>query len=271
MTFWSAYGRCYRQAWRFVVALPLIALTVVVVEGLQHIVEWMIGMYASPQGARAAADNDWRMAVGYAKVGWLFVLQYWVVRFVASDGSVKAALALDPVALRKFAWVLVYSICVSALTLQGTQLLQAAGMAPRAATFTTLAIALASFPLGTLLVPWVVGAALGDPKASPVSSARRAWGSILWGLAFSLLTMIPLMAAHYGLGLGAIGRPPALATAMLALDAVLVGYLGIMINVALVLVAERMAQRAGEPLSPGRFGRVAADAPAFPGSGMTAG
>ncbi len=68
-------------------------------------------------------------------------------------------------------------------------------------------------------------------------------GSLLWGLLFTLLLVIPPMAVHYALGLGAIGKPPALAAAMLSLDALFVGFLGILLACGHVTIAKPIAAK----------------------------
>ena len=248
MTIWTAFNRAYAESWRFVVALPLIALAVVGFEGLQHLVEWRIGMYGDVQAARATADHPARMIAGYAKVAWLLVIQFWAARFMVGH-SVRRALAPPPVALRAFAGVLLFNLALSVLTLQLPGLLQAAGLTRPLAAYASLAFMVVTTPLGVALTPWVVGAALSDPRATPLFALRRARsGLVVWALVVMLMTSLPLMVAHYVLALGAIGRPATQAIPMLAFDAVLVGFLGVVLAASQVVIGEKMAQRAGETL-----------------------
>jgi hypothetical protein len=248
MTFWRAFRMTYVEAWRFMVAAPLIAAAAIGVEGLQHLVEWRHGMYDSWAGMRAAGHDPSRMAAGGLKVLWITVLGYWVIRFVVSGGSYRATVAYDRIALRKFAGFAAFFLCLLPLTLFLPNLLQAAGVAPRTAAWAGLWSEVSSLVLGVWVIPWAVGAAAGDERAGPMFALRRAWGSVLWGLALSLATTIPPMAVHYALGYGAVGRAPALATALLAVDAVFVSFLAVALTTSQVMIAERMAQRAGEAL-----------------------
>ncbi len=249
MTLWSAFDRAYSDSWRFVVALPLIALAIVGFEGLQHLAEWHIGLYADAHAARATADHPLRMIPGYAKIAWLLVIQFWVTRFMVGR-SARRALAAPASAVRAFALVLVVQLALALLTLRLPALLQAmAGLEHRQAAAAGLVFALVTGPLGIALIPWTVGAALGDPRASPAFALRQARiGPILWGLVFTAVATLPPFLGHMVLGLGAIGRPPVQAIPMLVVDAVLVGFLGVVTSAIQVQIAARMAARDGETL-----------------------
>jgi hypothetical protein len=248
MTFWRAVHGTYAEAWRFMVAVPLIAAIAIGVEGFQHVVEWRHGMYDSWAAMHAAASDPGRMAAGVAKVLWITVLGYWVIRFVVSGGSRPTTMAFDRVAVRKFAGFTAFCILLLPLTVFLPNLLKAAGVAPRAAAWAGLVSQVASLVLGVWVVPWAVGAAAGERRSGPLFAVQRAWGSVFWGLALTLLTSIPLIAVHYALGYGAVGRGPALSLAILALDAVFVSYIAVATSTSQVMIAERMATRAGDPL-----------------------
>jgi|SRR5579859_937216 len=245
-TFTSGFLRSYAEAWRFLAALPFLGVAIVGVEGLQHFIEWRAGMYVSSSGARHAALDMGRMICGSLKVVWLSVVAFWIIRFVI-NGSPRQAMRPGGVALWGYAGVMIFVILIGVVPLW-PPLLAPAGAAQRAVSIAALLFQLVLLPLGAALTPWVVGAALGDPQANPLSALKRAWGSIWWAIGLSLAVELPLMAAHYGLGLGAIGRPGPQALAMLIADAILVGFLGVVITTAQVVVAERMAERAGEHL-----------------------
>ncbi|MBS0362086.1 MAG: hypothetical protein JSR98_11950 [Proteobacteria bacterium] len=246
MTFATGLVRTYRDAWRFLAALPLLGLAIVGVEGVQHIIEWRAGMYVSGAGAHHAATDMGRMVSGSLKVLWLYVVAFWVFRFVVS-GSPRLTLRAGPGAIRGYAWVMAFMVALGAISLW-LPVLAPAG-AQRTVSLVSLAVQLATFPLGIALTPWILGAALGDARATIGSSFRRARGSIWWGVALSLGTALPLMAIHYALGLGAVGRPELVSVSMLVADALFVGYLGVATATAQVVIAERMASRAGEALA----------------------
>jgi hypothetical protein len=247
MTLWTAFRQCYVEAWRFMIALPFIAAAVIGFEGLQHVVEWLGGMYRSFAGFKAVADDPGRMIAGLLKVGSIFLLQYWIARFVVSK-SIRKTLAFDLTAIRKFGWYFLFGFVLTSINLFVPEFFPEAGSARRAVSIFLLVVALATFPIGVILIPWGVGAALGDVRASPLFAWSRAKGSILWGSALFVLAHLPLMAAHYALGYGAVGREPPVAILMLVVDALLVSFLSIVVNTSQVLIADRMARRAGDRL-----------------------
>jgi hypothetical protein len=245
---WAALKNTYRNAWRFAVGVPLIAGLIVALEGTQHMVEWSLGMYESLEGAKAAEGGTARMAAGAVKVGALILLGYWVARFVIGGGSAERALAADPVAVRKFVPVVVYSAVLGILTHAITGIFKSLGLEGLALGIAFAAYFFLTMALGVALMPWTVGAAVADEEATPLRAFRISRGSVLWGLGFTLLVMLPPMAVHYGLNLGAIGRPPALAAAMLIADSLFVGFLGILLASGHVTIAQRMADRSGHKL-----------------------
>jgi len=247
MTFGTAWWRSFTEAWRFIVALPLVALLAIGVEGLQHLVEWQGGMYASRAGAVADADSLSRLAAGTLKVVWLNVIQFWVVRYMISGGT-REALDPEPVAVNRFGRYMVFSVVLTALTFWPPALTHGHSF-HRAATIAASVLGLVTIPLGVFVIPWAASAALGDPRASFMFGVHRAVGSILWGIALGLAVALPLLAVHYALGLGAIGQPTPVAIAMLAFDSVFVGFLGVAGCTNGVVIAERMAARAGETLA----------------------
>ena len=258
MTFWGGLRQTYIQSWRFMIAVPLIAVAVIGFEGLQHVVEWRAGLYVSPSAMRANAEDPGRLLAGLLKVGWILIVIYWTSRYFASR-SVRATLAFDPAAIRKFAWFFLTSAALSLVVILGPAALPAMGAARHAAGLALALFEIASFPIGLLLTPWGVGAALGDARAGPVFGFRRARGSVLWGCAFALVAPLPLLIAHYALGYGAAGRSPAIAISLLTVDAVLTGFLGVATAMSQAVLAERMAERAGERLAIG--GRASPPAP----------
>lgn len=248
MTFWGAAQDCFRWSARLVWTVPLLALVVLCLEGLQHLVEWRAGMYVSIAAAKAAEHDPARMAFGLAKVAGLTVLHYWTTRFIISGGSVQRTFASDPHAARKFAAYVAFALALAVTQLWLPVWMQAAGASQQQIVAAAAGALVVGLPLGTALAPWSVGAALGDPEAGPFNALRCAWGSILWGMALTLVVIGPVMVAHYVLGLGGIGQPPRVAAGMLVADTLLVGFLGILANCTPVFIAARMAGRRGVSL-----------------------
>ena len=247
MIFLNAVRRSYAEAWRFSRALVLLVAIAVGVEGLQHVVEWREGLYLSRGSAAAHAMDTGRMIAGGLKVLWLVILEYWTARFVVT-GSARQTLARDPIAIRKFAWVVALNILIGVPALYGPLLLPALGVAPRTASIAALWYQLATFPIGVFLIPWSVGAALGDPRATLGVSFKRAANAFWFGLAVVLLAPLPVLALHNALNFLAIGVSPGLAIAYLIVDAPFAAFSGVVAGVSMAIVAQRMADRAGEPL-----------------------
>lgn len=249
MKFVAAFGRAYSSAFTIALVFPIILLGLIAAEGVQHLVEWLAGMYDSRAGFSASANAPGRMISGSVKIIALTVVGYWVFRYAASNGSRQATLANDPIAVRLFALFMAYSLTLAAITLFLPQVVPGDGPARRAATLGIMALSLISYPVGVALIPWGVASALGDRRASPLFAVRRARGSILWGTGLSLAAVAPLMVAHYALGLGAIGKPHWMGIGMLAIDTLVAAFLGVVMQTVQVQIAQRMAASVGEDLA----------------------
>jgi hypothetical protein len=245
---WQAIIRAYRNAWCFASAFPLVVAAVVAFEGIQHLIEWWIGFYDSRAAAEALQHHPARLIAGIAKVGMLLALGYWLPRWTIGDKSARQTFAADPLALRRYAGVAAFTLMLTLVT-QGlpAALADASGAAK---SIGLGAMLLLSFVLNVALMPWMVGAALGDTHASPRRSLARIRGTFLWSLLFTLTVGLPLMLAHAVLAGLAIGRSPSVAAGMLVSDAILVGFLGVLLIAARVIVAGRAAARHGDVLPP---------------------
>ena len=248
MRFGEAFLRCFSDAWRFCLALPLVFLALVAVEGLQHVAEWSIGFYVSVDAFKQHANDAQRMAPGVFKVFLSYVVLYWIARWAGSGRNVRTAWRADPVAIRRFAVVVALSTVSGLFQLEGASAMHAAGLDLKTANLIVLIIMLVTYPLGFLLLPWVAGSALGGEPIGPLESARLARGSLWWAFGLTLAAMLPLMVLHYVLGYAAVGKPMAVLVPMLALDTLVAGFLIVVINQTMVLSAQRMLLRNGRTL-----------------------
>ena len=122
-----------------------------------------------------------------------------------------------------------------------------------------LLLQIASVYFTAWLVAWPVGNATIGPLASIRIMAGHFWRTVLYTLAGS----VPLMAVHYALGYGAMGRPAVLVWLMLTIDAVVAGFLALTITGSLAIAAMRAATSKGVALIPKQPGiKVGAPAPA---------
>ena len=247
ITFWAAVRTTFTRSAAFLTALPILGLVIVAVEGFQHVVESLDGMYASRAGMVSAGSDPHRLIAGTLKVFWLLLVGFWVIRFVAS-GSARVATRPSQTAIRRFAVVLLIMAVFSLMAIWPPALFAPGSQEHRQAVIAAGLAQLVTFPLGIALTPWLVGAALADRRAGPGFAIRRAWGSIWWALGVNLVVVLPLMVPHYVLSFLAVGKPAPVAGLILAIDALLVGYLGVVIGAVNVPVAARMAHRAGERL-----------------------
>ncbi|WP_375270112.1 hypothetical protein [Sphingomonas sp.] len=247
---WPSIKQMYGGAARFARVAPLLFLVPALVEFAQHVAEVQSGLYLSRDAARAVANDPTRMAFGFAKTLALLLPSYWFTRFLAFGGDLRRTLALDPRAIALFAVQFVLAGSVQYAMLFGPPLGSLLGLADGAASFVTIGLAIAQSVLGIYLTAWFVAWPLGNVSLGPVRSCAVMAGSFWRAVGYLLAGVIPLMALHYALGLGAIGRPPALVWVMLALDAGVVGFLALTMTAAKYVAARDAAARKQVSLLP---------------------
>lgn len=244
---WSLIREGYARSARLAGSLPLLVAFPMMAELTQHIVEYRIGMFANVATMRAVAGNADRMGFGQLKVLSLIFLLYWVSRGLAfGRGGARRVLG-DAHSAWLFAWVTLYIF--------GVGLVQQFGggfIAPYVGLRTLIAIGfgffVASLVVDLYLTVWKVGAALGNRALTPRASFGLMRGNFWWSFGYFLIMFAPGLVIHYVLNALAVGRPPALLWAILAVDALLVGYFGILIAVGTYIIARRAAGRKGVAL-----------------------
>jgi hypothetical protein len=251
----------YAGSWRYMLACPLLFAVPVAVEGVQHGIEYMLGMFEGLDAAQAVETHPARMAWAYLKATVLALSAYWVIRYLAL-GAAQAG-RLEPKAVRLFAPVMLWHLAWGALLMFGGGLLTAAGIDGRAALWVGLGVFFGNFMLEAALSAWKVGAALGNERLTFTRSLKLIGPRLLPAVGFMLAAILPLMIAHYALGIGAVFAPAGLVIPMLVLDSILVGYLGTLVVAATFMVARRATARAGEELVPAGGGAAAGPASAL--------
>ena len=239
----------YSGVWRYALACPLLFAVPVVVEFIQHVIEMRIGMYDSIAAAQAVEANGARLGWGVVKTLSLGLAGYWVARFLLLRDGAAEARRLDPVAVRLFAWVLLFGLALTVLTLWGGDAMHILGLGAHTMT-AGIAFALFGFILSILLAPWKVGAALGNAEMGFVRAIGLVGWGVWWGIIFSLLAILPPLVLHYAFAFLAIGAAPGTAWAILAVDSLLVGYLAAILVAVDVAIARRAVERAGLALVP---------------------
>lgn len=243
----QAYKGVYAGAWRYMLACPLLFAVPVVVEFIQHVIEMRIGMYDSVAAAQAVESHGGRLAWGVVKTLALSVAVYWVARFLAF-GPARAG-RLEAGAVRLYVPVLLWGLFWTAAFLWGGAAMRTVGLGDHAVA-AGASVAAATFVLGVLLAPWRIGAALGNARLGFFRSIGLVGWRVWWGLVFTLVAVLPPMAVHYGLSFLAMGATEGAAWAVLAADALVVGYLGAVIAATDFAIARDAVERAGEGLAP---------------------
>ncbi len=214
MSFGRAFLYAHREGLAFLVACPLLALIPILAEFAQHVIEMQIGMYDGLDGAKAAEADPLRMQFGFVKVLTLSIMGYPVIRFLAGGRDRAAAYRLNPRALALFAVPLAIQMALAAFDLFS-----------RSASTTYSIVSFVVMLLTTpFLLRWFTAAPLGV-WISPARSAREMLPAWLWAFAFGIVAILPLMIAHYALGIGAVFAPDWAKWPMLVLDSLLVGWL----------------------------------------------
>lgn len=242
----AAIKEVFGRSAKFVWACPLLFAVPLAAEFAQHVAEVKIGLYDSIASAEMLESDPLRMGFGYVKVLGLFLIGYWVVRFLGFGDNARAARRLDPAALRLFVWVALYGLAWAVLQFRLPHL----GLSKAALMPLTIAIVVVSLTLELGLSGWKAAAALGNPRIGFVRSLTMIRGSFWWAVGLFLLTVMPLMVAHYAAFALALGAGTGRLWTVMALDSLLTAYLGVVLAANCYVVARRMTARHGERLSP---------------------
>lgn len=246
---WRFIKQAYRDSARILVALPALFALAAATELIQHVIEQRIGMFDSLEAAQATGDHAARMGFGQVKILSLILLLYWVSRWQAFRDRPERSVLGDRRSAWLFLGVVLVGIALGLVQQFGGALLSPLGFNARTLLAIGLAFFAASVALEIYLTVWKVGAALGNPRLSIPASFRIMRGNFWWSLGFSIVMILPLMAVHYALNIFAIGKPAVTLWAILAADALIVGYLGLVLATTSFLIAQRATQRAGVPLA----------------------
>jgi hypothetical protein len=246
---WTEIKSAYRDSWTVARKFPLLFALPATAEFAQHVVEYELGMFASLEGMKAAADSGWRMGFGMVKVLSLILLTYWVSRALAALHGAPLRVRGDARSARLFALVLAWGVGTDLLQLFGGNLI--GPFLPGRATLIVGAVfGLALLVCDIYLSAWKVGASLGNARLTFAASFRIMHGNFWWSLGYFALMFLPPLVLHYLLNFLAVGRPPIAMWAMIGFDALTVGYLGIVLTAASYIIARRATSRKGGTLLP---------------------
>lgn len=255
---WGDLKEIYMRSGRYALLCPLLFLVPVVIEMVQHIVEIQAGMYVNRAGVLAAESDPLRLAIGHVKVIALFLTGYWAARFLVFGDDAAAARRIDPVAVRLFVPVMAWGLFWLIFMQDGPHIARAIGVGGDPAVPMMLGGFIVSLLFEPLLSAWKTAAAAGNPAIDFVRSIQLVGRIYLRAVIVSLLAMLPLMVAHYALAILAVGSAPTLVWTLMAVDSVLVGYLGVVMVAGSYVIARRAVERGGGDELAGVPGRAAA-------------
>lgn len=244
---WDDIKRLYADSRAFALALPILFSIPVLIEFAQHVVEIDLGLYR--HGMAAAAIDQRRMTFGFAKTLALLLPGYWFVRYMAWDRDAAKAKRIERPAATLFGIQFALGAAGQWLGLFGPPVGELLGLGPRLAGYATLAAGAAVAVGGIYLIAWSVAWPLGNPRIGPLRSLAVMAGSFWRSVGYALAGVLPLMIVHYALGYGAIGRPAWLVWVMLAIDAVVVGFLALGMAGYAYLAARHAAEHRGVALA----------------------
>jgi hypothetical protein len=225
----------YRKGLALPVAAPLVAGVVVVPQFAQHVVEIDLGMFVSKAGFAAHALDPLRLGFGAAKVAGLVICALAAARYWSSGGSVRRTLLVPPRDLGRalFAAAVNYGVTLPA------EWATASG----AARHVTTPLLATAWILSFLTLPYVVGAVLGDREMTLRRSLARAVPMLPTMAVLVVAATYPASQLHMLAHKLAIGAPEAAVWALMAADALLVGFLATLAGTALALAYRGPAGR----------------------------
>ena len=238
----------YVRSGRYALLCPLLFAIPVVIEMIQHAAEIAIGLYDSRAAMQAAEHHPLRMALGHIKVISLFLVGYWASRFFAFGDDPAMPRRFDRYAIRLFVPVIAWGLFWLVLLQDGPLLASMVGADMRSVGIVLLATILVTMAFEPCLSAWKVATASGNPDIGFVRSIRLTRDGYWRALGLSLLVVMPLMVAHYALSFGAVGQPRALVWAMMTVDSILVGFMGVAMTAGSYVIARRATARHGVAL-----------------------
>lgn len=212
-------GTFLRDSGRIWLLAPIIPLIAILPEFAQHVAEIRMGMFDSPEAARALSNDPVRWTFGYVKLAGYGIAILATIRFWAARRQ-----GLDWWSGKGIAWrVLAIGLGLNILVgIAGYAIEQAfAGAGELVVQGISVAWALATLPVLVLLVAGLVG----DSNANLVAVYRNGWAAALRIVLFSAIALAPLMWLHSQNHHWAMGAPAAAVWAVMVFDSFLVGLL----------------------------------------------
>lgn len=219
----------YKLAFLFImIALPL-ALVPVLGEGLQHFVEYKLGMFALKKGDDFGDKaHAIRIAFGAIKILTLFFIMLVLPRFFLMERHKKSSLSFSrqsrQALLRGLIVVLVMVVWMFFI-------------GPAVVSFLIPSLSKLKAFLLLLLTPFLLGMFFTKPVNNwitslwgfplPTPAQHKAINKLLYGPGFMIqvIAIFPGMALHYWFGFNAMGQSGATLATLLFVDSIVVGVL----------------------------------------------
>jgi hypothetical protein len=247
---WTEIKSAYRDSAGIAIALPLLFALPVACELIQHFIEYRIGMFAGFEAMEAVGSHPARMGFGQVKILSLILLVYWVSRWLAVQDGATLRVFGDGRSAFLFLGVLAWSVIAGLVQQFGGTLLAPYVPDPTTLLLIGLAFFLVLTAVEIYLTVWKIGAALGNGRLTIPASFRIMAGNFWWSLGYFTIMFLPLMIVHYALNAFAVGRSDAVLWPLLVLDAIEVGYLGLILATTTYVLARRATGRKGLALAP---------------------
>jgi hypothetical protein len=240
----------YKLAFLFIiVALPL-ALVPVMGEGLQHFVEYKLGMFALKSfddfGEQAHVI---RLSFGAVKILSLLFIAFVLPRFFLMNRNKRSALSLTRENRKHLLKGIIAILIMTAWIFF---------IGPAVLSFLLPSLSTSKGMLLLLLTPLLLGTAFAKPTNNWIASL---WGlplptsvqhkdiiKSLYGPGFivQILAIFPAMALHYWLGFSAMGATGMTLAAILILDSVVVGFLACLLASCIFVLIRDIYNRTEE-------------------------
>lgn len=214
----------FASAWHILRFAPWLLLPILLTEGVQHVAEIQLGMFASRTDFIALSDDATRWVFGYAKVAGLLVSVLLVARAVALG---SAARAIRP-RWRPMAWLAAFLALTTALDL-GFQSEAARAIAPDAL------LQGINILLQTVLTIPLLAALFEDEWATLRATGWRLIPALLLPVLLAALAFVPLQLLHSANHDWALGAPPPAVWALMLFDTMVVGLIALMVGSALAI------------------------------------
>jgi hypothetical protein len=213
----------YRLGGDAVIAAPLIVALAMLPELIQHAVEIKLGMFESLAMFRAHGADALRMGFGYAKVAGFTLAILGVARFWAVGGVLTQTIKVPLRDVGRLALAIALAVIQSVAFRQ----MQAQDIAPAWLLATASLIFQASLSL------YMVGAVLGDERATLRWTLTNGWPRALFMTLLLAATFAPCQMLHTANHRLAIGSPAAATWALMAFDGLFVGLFAALVGSAM--------------------------------------